>query len=74
MKKSTSNQVALFVMGAIACAVGALIFGGAKSAIHEIEALVLFLIGAVLYGSGSVVRSLDRIADGTSSHTTKPPN
>lgn len=63
MKKTNPNQI-LFVLSIVSCAIGALVLGGSRSAIHEIEAFILFTITAVLLSGGFVVRSLDRITDG----------
>ena len=48
----------LIISGLLADAVGALILSNAQSAIHEIEAFLLFLIGAVLFGTGCIVDAI----------------
>ena len=41
--------------------VGSVMLLGAKSAIHEIESFILFLIAAVLLGSCAVVGAVDKM-------------
>jgi hypothetical protein len=51
----------LYACGILALILGILIFGNAKSALHEIEAMVLMLIGAVLIVGGAVLGGIDRL-------------
>ena len=48
-------RIVLFVFGCLSLLGGLAILVIVKSAIHEIESLILFLIAAVLIGSASVV-------------------
>jgi hypothetical protein len=43
----------------LATIVGFLILGNAGSAIHEIEAFIVFLIAAVLFSGGAIVWTID---------------
>lgn len=52
----------LFIGGAVSGLLGLLFFLAAKSAIHEIEAFVLLLIGAVLIGCASIVGAIQKLA------------
>jgi hypothetical protein len=45
----------------IASLIGGAFFATAKSAIHEIEAGISFLIAAVLFGSAAVVDAVNRL-------------
>ena len=47
----------------IAFAFGVLMFFSAKSAIHEIEGLVLFLIGAVFISAAFVINTIKNKGD-----------
>jgi hypothetical protein len=48
-------RVLLFVVSVIAFLAGFLILASAKSAIHEIEGFILFLISAVLLSGAAVI-------------------
>jgi hypothetical protein len=52
-------RILLFLLGNLAFLVGAGILAGAKSAIHEIEAFILFLIGAVFISGAGVVEAVN---------------
>ena len=54
-------QFLLFVLAILAFLAGAAIFAGAKSAIHEIEAFLLFLISAIFISGASVVEAVHRL-------------
>lgn len=49
----------LFLLAILAFLAGAGIFVGSKSAIHEIEAFLLFLIGAVFISGAGVVDAVN---------------
>jgi len=51
-------RVLLFVLAILAIVAGAGILTAAESAIHEIEAFVLFLIGAVFISGAGVVEAV----------------
>lgn len=51
-------KVLLFLLAIAAAVVGVLILQNAKSAIHEIEAWILFLIAAVFLVGAAIVESL----------------
>lgn len=51
----------MYILGPIFILIGMGILFTAKSAIHEIEAFIVLLIGTVLLCSGSVVAALERI-------------
>ena len=53
-------RVFLFLLSVLSFFAGGLIFIGSKSAIHEIEAFVLFLIAATLLSGAAVVGALNR--------------
>lgn len=50
----------LRILGFIAIIAGLVIFAGAKSAVHEIEGLLLFLIAAVLISSAFIIVAIDK--------------
>jgi len=54
-------RILLFVSSLAALAVGILVLGNAQSALHEIEAFVLFLIAAVLFVGAAIVEQLTRL-------------
>jgi 4-hydroxybenzoate polyprenyltransferase len=47
-----------FMLSVIAGLIGLVVLAGSKSAVHEIEALVLFLIAAVWFVGASVVAAI----------------
>lgn len=49
----------LIALGALGWVVGLLIFGSAKSAVHEIEAILAMLLGTISFGIGAVVVKLN---------------
>jgi hypothetical protein len=54
--------VLLAVIAVAALAFGALAFMGAKSAVHEIEGLIMFLIGTVALGTAGIIETIRRCA------------
>lgn len=54
-------RILLFLLAILAFLAGAGILAGAKSAIHEIEALILFLIGAVFISGAGVVEAVNQL-------------
>ena len=52
-------RVLLFILAIVAFLVGVGILSSAKSAIHEIEAFILFLIGAVLISGVAIVEAVN---------------
>jgi len=53
-------RVLLSILAIIALLLGAVIFSGAQSAIHEIEALLLFLIFAVFTSGAGIVDAINK--------------
>ena len=53
-------SVLLFLLALSAAGLGALILVASKSAIHEIESLILFLIGAVFFVGTAIVDAVKR--------------
>lgn len=54
-------QVILYALAAIALLYGAAISMGAKSAIHEIQASVSFIVFAVLLSGGGIISAIERL-------------
>lgn len=52
-------RILLFILAILAFLAGASILATAKSAIHEIEAFVLFLIAAVFISGAGVVEAVN---------------
>jgi hypothetical protein len=52
-------RILLFLLAILAFLAGAGILAGAKSAIHEIEAFILFLISAVFISGAGVVEAVN---------------
>ena len=53
--------VLLFILASVAFLAGGAILGGAKSAIHEIEAFTLFLISAVFISGAGIVEAVNQL-------------
>lgn len=51
-------SIFFYIMGILIFLFGALIFGGAKSTFHEMEAFILFLISAVFISSAAIIRTI----------------
>ena len=51
----------LLILGVLIGLGGLVVFGGAESAIHEIEAFILFIIAAVLISGAAIVDVLNKI-------------
>jgi hypothetical protein len=49
----------LILFGLIGFGLGASVFGSALNAVHEIEALIMSLIGAVCFGSLGVIMAIE---------------
>jgi hypothetical protein len=52
-------RILLFILAILAFLAGASIFAAAKSAIHEIEGFMLFLISAVFISGAGVVEAVN---------------
>lgn len=52
--------VLLSVIAVGALAFGALVFSEARTAVHEIEALIMFLIGTVALGCAGIIEAVRR--------------
>jgi hypothetical protein len=52
-------RVLLFILAVLAFLVGGIILSSAQSAIHEIEAFILFLIGAVFVSATGIVEAIN---------------
>jgi uncharacterized membrane protein len=48
------------IAGILVFGIAALLFAGAKSALHEIEAFILFLISTVLIVGAWVIEAIDK--------------
>ena len=53
-------RVFLFILCVLSFLAGVMILAGAKSAIHEIEGFLLFLIGAVFLIGAAIVEAINR--------------
>lgn len=51
-------SILLFLWGLIAIIYGLLVLAGSKSALHEIEAGIAFLIATVALGCGSIIEAI----------------
>jgi hypothetical protein len=51
----------LYILAIVAFLAGGVIWGEAKSAIHEIEAFILFLISAVFISGAGIVEAVARL-------------
>jgi hypothetical protein len=51
-------RIFLFILCVLSFIAGLMILAGAKSAIHEIEAFLLFLIGAVFLVGAAIVEAI----------------
>jgi quinol-cytochrome oxidoreductase complex cytochrome b subunit len=56
----TRMRVFLFILCVLSFLAGVMTLAGAKSAIHEIEAFLLFLIGAVFLVGAAIVEAIHR--------------
>jgi len=54
-------KIFLLVLAVLAFLYGFDILGSAKSAIHEIEAFVLYVVSAVLFSATAIVGAINRI-------------
>jgi hypothetical protein len=62
----------LQIFSYISVFVGVIVYANAKSAIHEIEAFVLFLLAAVLYSGYSIISALKVLEVDPSTHVKCP--
>ncbi len=60
--------VFLFILSVIAFLSGFGILMGSESAIHEIEAFVLYTVAAILFAGAAIVRAINRAAKRTAEH------
>lgn len=51
-------RIILFLLGILSFLCGAVILAGAKSAIHEIEGFLLFVVSAIFISGASVIDSI----------------
>lgn len=63
-------RIVLFVLAIIAFFIGGSLLSQAQGAIHEIEALILFLIGAVFTSAAAVVEAINLLRKETASSRT----
>jgi hypothetical protein len=54
-------RILLFVLGLVAFLCGASVMAVAQSAVHEIEAFILFLIGAVFVSGAAIVEAVNGV-------------
>lgn len=52
-------RLMLFILAAIAFAVGAAVLSNAENAIHEMEAFILFVIAAVFVSGAAIVEAIN---------------
>lgn len=52
-------RIMLFILAILAFLAGFGILASAKSAVHEIEAFVLFATAAVLFGSAGIIEAIN---------------
>lgn len=56
-------RIVLLIVGILVLFFGFAIMSGAKSAIHEIEAFILFLISVVLITSSEIIASINKLTE-----------
>ena len=56
-------KIFLYVLAALAFLAGFAIFASSKSAIHEIEAFVLFIVSAVFLSGAAIVGAISNISE-----------
>jgi cytochrome c biogenesis protein CcdA len=61
VKWRTIMRILLFILGLVAFLYGASVMGVARSAVHEIEAFILFLIGAVFISGAAIVEAVNAV-------------
>jgi len=54
-------RTTLLSLGILSIVIGLMTMGVAKSAVHEIEAYILFLTGAVLISSYGIIGAIDKL-------------
>jgi uncharacterized membrane protein len=54
-------KILLFILGIVAFVYGASVITVAQSAVHEIEAFILFLIGAVFISGAALVEAVNSV-------------
>jgi cytochrome c oxidase assembly factor CtaG len=64
-------KIFLFVLAILAFLSGFGILSSAKSAIHEIEAFVLYIVSAVFFSGAAIVGAVNRL---TEKFEASPPN
>lgn len=65
-------KVVLFVLSVLAFLAGFAILQGSKSAIHEIEAFVLYIVSAVLFSGAAIVGAINRVAEKVDASKSNP--
>lgn len=56
-------KTTLLVFSFMAFLAGLIILGSAKSAIHEIEGFVLYVVSAVFFSGAAIVGAINKIAE-----------
>lgn len=72
-RKEFRMRVLLFGLAILAALIGGTILAAAESAIHEIEAFILFLIAAVLASGAAVVEAVNLLRKDLTSRKGKEP-
>lgn len=65
-------KIFLFVLSVLAFLAGFGILQSSKSAIHEIEAFVLYIVSAVLFSGAAIVGAINRVAEKIDATESKP--
>ena len=53
-------KIFLFIISVLSVLIGFAIFAGAKGAIHEIEAFMLFLIATVSFSAAGIIEAIQK--------------
>lgn len=65
-------KILLLTFSVLAFLVGFIILGGAKSAIHEIEGFVLFVVSAIFLSGSAIVGAVNGLAEKFGSASSTP--
>ena len=64
-------KTTLLVFSFIAFLAGLIILGSAKSAIHEIEGFVLYVVSAVFFSGAAIVGAINKISEKSEKTTSE---
>ena len=65
-------KVILFIFSVLAFLAGFVILLGSKSAIHEIEGFVLYIVSAVLFSGAAIVGAINRVGEKVAASKSNP--